>query len=128
MHSKPHAVCDGNGRPVRQARTKGQRSDDDGARVLLADLPVAKQLLADTAYDADWFGDTLAKRKISACIPVGAIHSHPAIHDVLLHKQRHKIEKYVRALARVETCRMRYERCAHTFFSAICAATGIFWL
>ena len=85
-------MCDGNGRPVRIALTEGQRSDDDGARVLLADHPVAKQLLADTAYDADWFGDTLAKRKISACIPAGAKRSHPAIHDVRLHKQRHKSE------------------------------------
>ena len=51
---QPHAVCDGNGRPVRIALTEGQRSDDDGARVLVADLLVAKLLLADTAYDADW--------------------------------------------------------------------------
>ena len=83
-------MCDGNGRPVRIALTERQRSDDDGARVLLADLLVAKQLLADTGYDTDWFGDTLAKRKISACITAGAKRSHPAIHDVWLYKQRHK--------------------------------------
>ena len=46
LHSR-HAVCDGNGRRVRIAMSKGQRSDDDGARLFLADLPVAKQLLAD---------------------------------------------------------------------------------
>ena len=71
MHSRLHAVCDGNGHPVRIALTEGQRSDDDGARVLLADHPVAKQLLADTAYDAEWFGATLAKRKIRACMYPG---------------------------------------------------------
>ena len=53
LHSRLHAVCDGNVRRVRIALTEGQCSDDDGARVLLADHPVAKQLLADTAYDAD---------------------------------------------------------------------------
>ena len=79
-------MCDGNGCRVRIALTKGQRCDDDGARVLLAIFAVAKQLLADTAYDADWFGATSAKRKISACIPAGAKRSHPAIHDVRLHK------------------------------------------
>ena len=55
-------------------------------RVLLADLLVDKPLLAD------WFGATSAKGKISACIPAGAKRSHPAIHDVLLHKQQHKSE------------------------------------
>ena len=79
LHSRLHAVCDDNGCRVRIALTEGQRSDDDGTRVLLADHPVAKQLLADTAYDADWFSDTLAKRKISACTPAGAKRGHPAI-------------------------------------------------
>ena len=46
-HSRLHAVCDGNGRTVRIALTEGQRSDDESARVLVADHPVAKQLLAD---------------------------------------------------------------------------------
>ena len=35
LNSKLHAVCDGNGRPLRSARTWGQRSDYDGARLLL---------------------------------------------------------------------------------------------
>ena len=119
-------MCDGNGRPVCIALTEGQRSDDDGARMLVADLLVAKLLLADTAYDADWFGDTLAKRKISACIPAGAKRSHPAIHDVLLHKQQHKSENMFGCLKEWSRAATRYERCAHTVFSAICsAATGI---
>ena len=92
MHFRLHAVCDGNGRPVRIALTEGLRSDDEGARVLLADLLVAKQLLADTTYDADWFGDTVAKRKISACIPAGGKCSHPAMHDAWLYKQRYKMK------------------------------------
>ena len=92
MRSRLHAVCDGNKRRVRIALTEGQRSDDEGARVLLADLSVGNQLLADKAYDADRFGDTSAKRKNSTCIPAGAKRSHRAIHDVRLHKQRHKSE------------------------------------
>ena len=58
LHSRLHAICNGNGRPVRIALTEGQRCDDDGARVLCADHPVAKQLRADKAHDADRFGDT----------------------------------------------------------------------
>ena len=47
LHSRLHGVCDGKGRLVRIALTEGQRSDDDGAHMLLANLAVAKQLLAD---------------------------------------------------------------------------------
>ena len=45
----------GNGRPVRIALTAGQRRDDDGAHLLLVDIALGKQLLADTAYDADGY-------------------------------------------------------------------------
>ena len=51
-------MCDGNRRRVRIALTIGQRGEYDGARVLVANHPGAKQLLADTAYDADWIGAT----------------------------------------------------------------------
>ena len=108
LHSRLHAVCDGNGRPVRIALIERQRSEYDGARVLLADLLVAKQLLADTAYDADWFGARLAKRKISTCILARAKRSHPAAHDVGLHKQRHKSENMFGGLKE-----WRRTACAH---------------
>ena len=95
--------------------------------MLVADPPVAKQLLTDKGDDADWFNDTLAKRKISACIPAGAKRSHPAIHDVRLHKQRHKSENMFGRMKEWRRVAMRYDRCTHTFLSAICsAATGIF--
>ena len=129
MNSKRHAVCDGTGRPISIALTEGQRSDYDGARLRLADLAVAKQLLADKGYDADWFRDALAKRKISASIPARAKRSHPAIQDVRLYKQRHMIENMVGRLKDWRRIAMRYDRCAHTVVSAICIATTvIFWL
>lgn len=34
--------------------------------MLLPALPKAKELLADKGYDADWFREALAKRKIAA--------------------------------------------------------------
>ena len=39
-------------------------SDAKGAFVLLGSLPPAKMLLADKAYDADWFREALAERGI----------------------------------------------------------------
>ena len=49
--------------------SEGQMSDFKGAALMLSDLPRAKELLADRGYDADWFRQALAKRKIAVCIP-----------------------------------------------------------
>lgn len=46
-----------------------------------------------------------------------------------LYKQRHKIEMMFGRIKDWRRIAMRYDRCAHTFFSAIClAATVIFYL
>jgi transposase len=46
-----------------------------------------------------------------------------------LHHQRHKVENMFAKLKDWRRISMRYDRCAYTFFSAICiAATVIFWL
>ena len=45
-----------------------------------------------------------------------------------LYKQRHKIENMFSRLKDWRRIATRYDRCAHTYFSAICiAATVIFW-
>ena len=69
MNSKLHAVCDGKGRPLVMLLSEGQMSDFKGAALMLPAMPRAKELLADKGYDADWFREALANRKIAACIP-----------------------------------------------------------
>ena len=49
--------------------SEGQMSDFKGAALMLPAMPGAKELLADKGYDADWFREALANRKIAACIP-----------------------------------------------------------
>ena len=86
-------------------------------------------LLGDKGYDADWFRDALTRRSIEACIPSRIKRRIQVPHDRALYRQRHKIEKTFGRLK--DWCRIatRYDRCAHTFFSAICiAAAVIFWL
>ncbi len=46
-----------------------------------------------------------------------------------LYRQRHKVENLFAKLKDWRRIATRYDRCAHTFFPAICmAATVIFWL
>ncbi|WP_373288963.1 IS5 family transposase [Aureimonas endophytica] len=129
LNSKLHAVCDGQGRPLVMTLTEGQTSDYRGARLMLAHLPPAREMLADKGYDADWLRKELAERGIKACIPSRAKRKNPVPHDAILYKQRHKIEIMFGRLKDWRRVATRYDRCAHTFFSAICiAATVIFWL
>ena len=68
---------------------------------MLSAMPKATQLLADKGYDADWFRAALAKRRITACIPSKANRKAAIPHDAVLYKQRHRIEKHVRAAQRL---------------------------
>lgn len=109
--------------------SEGQMSDYKGAALILDALPKAKAMLGDRGYDADWFRAVLAERKITACIPSKVNRKVPISHDASLYRQRHKIEIMFGRLKDWRRIHTRYDRCAHTFMSAICiAATVIFWL
>ena len=109
--------------------TAGQTSDYKGAALLLNTLPEAKELLADRGYDETWFRGALLDRGITPCIPSKKNRKKPVCYDKHLYKQRHKIEIMFGRLKDWRRIAMRYDRCAHTFFSSIClAAVVIFYL
>lgn len=107
--------------------SEGQMSDYKGAALMLDALPRAKALLGDRGYDADWFRKALAERDIAACIPSKKNRKVPIPHDAMLYRQRHKIENMFGRLKDWRRIHTRYDRCDHTFMSAIAlAATVIF--
>ena len=109
--------------------TAGQVSDYKGAAELLDDLPEAKELLADRGYDANWFREALLDKGITPCIPPKRNRKEHIDYDKTLYKQRNKIEIMFGRIKDWRRIAMRYDRCAHTFFSAICiAASVIFYL
>ena len=129
LNSKLHVVCDGQGRPLMMLLSDGQMSDYKGAALMLKALPRAKELLGDKGYDADWFRHALAERGMTACIPSKSNRKAPIEHDRNLYRQRHRIENMFGRLKDWRRIHTRYDRCAHTFMSAICiAAAVIFWL
>ncbi len=104
-------------------------SDYKGAALMVDALPRAKALLGDKGYDADWFRQALIKRCITPCIPPKSNRKHPPAFDRELYRSRHKIENMFGKLKDWRRIHTRYDRCAHTFFSAICiAAFVIFWI
>ena len=75
------------------------------------------------------FREALAARGITACIPSKSNRKAPIEHDRVLYRQRHMIENMFGRLKDWRRIHTRYDRCAHTFMSAICiAASVIFWL
>jgi putative transposase len=109
--------------------TEGQRSDHVGGALLLPHLPQAELLLADRGYDSNRFRAALAERGITACIPPMPGRRTQLTYDKVLYRQRHKVEIMFGRIKDWRRIAMRYDRCAHTFFSAICiAATVTFWL
>ena len=109
--------------------SEGQMSDYKGAALMIEALPRATELLGDKGYDADWFRRALAERGIVACIPSKSNRKKLVEHDRKLYRQRHKIENMFGRLKDWRRIHTRYDRCAHTFMSAICiAAAVIFWL
>jgi transposase len=122
-------VCDGQGRPLVLLLSEGQMSDYRGAALMIDALPQATHMIADKGYDGDWFRQALIERGATPCIPSKANRIVRIPHDTTLYRQRHLIENMFGKLKDWRRIHTRYDRCAHTFMSAICiAATVIFWL
>jgi putative transposase len=81
-----------------------------------------KDLLADRGYDAEWFRATLIEKGITPCIPPKKNRKVQYEYDKTLYRQRHKIENMFGWLKDWRRIVMRHDRCAHTFFAAICIA------
>jgi transposase len=109
--------------------TEGQASDHRGAALMLPHLPPARELIGDRGYDSGRFRAALQDKGIAPCIPSTRSRKLPIPHDAALYRQRHRIENMFGRLKDWRRIAMRYDRCAHTFFSAITlAATVTFWL
>ena len=129
LNSKLHAVCDGEGRPIALLLTEGEVSDHEGAAALLDALPQADILIADRGYDSDGYRAALEDKGIKPCIPPRKTRKVQHAYDRAIYKLRHKVENMFGRLKDWRRVATRYDRCAHTFMSAIViAATVIFWL
>ncbi|AQS84644.1 transposase [Acetobacter aceti] len=126
MNSKLHAICDGQGRPVRLHLTAGQVSDFKGADVLLADLPdETEEVIGDRGYDSNKIRQSLADRNITACIPPKKNRKSKPPYGWHMYKKRHLIENMFAKLKDWRRVATRYDRCAHTFMSAIHIAESV---
>ncbi len=119
-------MCDGQGLPVRLHLTAGQVSDFKGADVLLADLPAGtEKVIGDRGYDSNRIRLSLAERNITACIPPKKNRKSKLPYNWHLYKKRHLIENMFAKLKDWRRVATRYDRCAHTFMSALHIAASV---
>ncbi len=111
--------------PLKMLLTEGQLNDHVGARLMLRSMPKAKVLIADKGYDSNEFRRALRSRGIETCIPPRRNRKVLIPYDRKLYKTRHKIENLFAKLKDWRRIATRYDRCAHTFFSAICIAAAV---
>lgn len=129
MTTKLHAICDEDGKPIRLLLTGGEVHDIRGAEQMLNDMPVARVMLADKGYDSDNYRESLKELGIESCIPCRSNKKKQHVYDKVLYKKRHRVENMFGKLKDWRRISMRYDRCAHAFYSAICiAAIVIFYL
>ena len=102
-------------------------SDYNGAKAIIEHFPLSKYLLADIGYDADWFRCGLRDKGIEPCIPPRKNRKTFIKYDKQIYKQRHKVENMFAKLKDWRRIATRYDRQAHTFFSAICIAAIVIW-
>ena len=103
-------------------------SDHRGAALIHPILPDAETLIADKGYDSNAFRDALAECGITPCIPPRAGRRLPATYCKTLYRQRHKVENMFATLKDWRRLALRYDRCAHTFFSSIAITATVIYL
>jgi len=100
-------------------------NDHRGAALLLPHLPPAREMIGDRGYDSGPYRAALIARGIQPCIPSSRSRKQPLPYNTSLYRQRHRIETMFGRLKDWRRIAMRYDRCAHTFFSAICIAATV---
>ena len=109
--------------------TEGKTSDYKSAALMCDAMPPVPVLLGDRGYDADWLRQALAARGAIVCIPSRKNRKVAIPHDATPYRQRYRIENTFSRLKDWRRIHTRYDRCAHTFMSAIAlAAIVVFWI
>jgi transposase len=96
---------------------------------LVARVGPLRRLIADRAYDADKFRDTLRAAGAQPIIPGRRNRAKPIRHDRRRYAERWRIEATICRLKDFRRVATRYDKLARTFLDAVTLATiTAFWL
>jgi transposase len=104
--------------------TPGQAHDFACAEPLI-DNADPDALLADKAYDADSFIDTLTQRAITPVIPPKANRKTPRACDFALYCERNLVERFFNQLKHFRAIATRYDKLARNFLAGVQMAAAM---
>jgi transposase len=115
------------GCPVRFILTAGQAGDAPQAGPLIDGLP-AEFVIADTAYDANHFRRTIARKGAIAVIPNNPSRASKHPLDTHLYAQRHLVECCFSKLKHFRRVATRFEKTAENYLAVVTIAATILWM
>jgi transposase len=124
--TKIHVAVDALGNPLRLILTPGQAHDSTQAAALIEGL-AAQHVIADKAYDVEWFRARLAFCA-EAVIPARAFRKDPIPHDKDLYKERHLVECFINKIKHFRRVATRYDKTATAYLAFVAVASFMVWL
>jgi transposase len=124
LTTKIHALVDALGNPVEVMLSEGQDHHLTCPEPLIEAVDPGA-LIADKAFDADAFIDTLKGRAITPVIPSKSNRKTPRRCDFALYCERNLIERFFSKLKQFRAIATRYDKLAKIFLAGLqlaCAA------
>src|SRR5260370_20387080 len=118
LTTKIHALVDALGNPVELMLTAGQDHDLACAEPLIENAD-PNALIADKAYDADRFVDSLTQREITPVIPPKANRKTQRACDFALYCERNLVERFLNQLKHFRAIATRYDKLARNFLAGV---------
>jgi transposase len=118
LSTKIHVLVDALGNPVRLRLSPGQAHDLTYAQSLIEDVDPGA-LIADKAFDADAFIDSLKRRAITPVIPPKSNRKTPRPCDFALYRERNLVERFFNKLKHFRAIATRYDKLAKTFLAGV---------
>lgn len=118
---------DGLGNPLRFRLTEGQGADITQARALIAGYP-AEYVIADKAYDADAFLQSISAQ---GAVPVIPPMSHRKVlrdYDKHLYQERHLAECFINKIKHFRRIFSRFDKLADRYMGFLSFVGALIWL
>jgi transposase len=127
LSTKIHTVVDALGNPVRWRLTPGQRHDITQAPALLEGLK-PQAVVADKAFDAQEFIESLEKTGAQAVIPPRDNRTETRDYDRHLYKDCNLVERFFNRIKHFRRIATRYEKLDRSYLAFLSLVCTFVWL
>ena len=125
--TKIHILVDALGNPLRFRLTPGQRHDISQAEALIESFQF-ENLIADRAFDADWFLELVEKKNAQPVIPPRVNRKEQRQYDTHLYKERHLVECFINKIKWYRRIFTRFEKLAQRYLAFLSFVGALIWL